>query len=84
MGCKKVASHRAGQSDEGAMIASGLIVGESLTGVALAAVSGLTGNDGVLAIGGGVPAPWNGVSGLLVFAAVCLWFGRRVLKSGPA
>ena len=63
------------------MIASGLIVGESLTGVALAAVSGLTGNDGALAINGGFAAPWNGVAGLLIFVAVCAWFVRRNLKS---
>ena len=78
---KKAASRRTEQSDEGTMIASGLIVGESLTGVALAAVSGLSGNDGVLAIGGGLSAPWNGIAGLLVFSAVCLWFARRILKS---
>ncbi|MCH4090685.1 OPT family oligopeptide transporter [Acetobacter sp.] len=81
---KKAASRRDGQTDEGTMIASGLIVGESLTGVALAAVSGLTGSDSFLAVGGGLPAPWNGVAGLLVFTAVCLWFARRVTKSGGA
>jgi putative OPT family oligopeptide transporter len=68
----------------GVLLASGFIVGESLVGVALAAVIGATGSQAPLALVGEAfdgPAEWLGLG---VFVAVALWFGRRVTAhSGP-
>lgn len=66
----------------GTLVASGLIVGESLMGVALAAVSGLTGKDSTLDITGGGLAPWDGVLGAVAFVGVCVWFVRRIGRDG--
>jgi putative OPT family oligopeptide transporter len=63
----------------GVLIASGLIVGESLMGVILAAVIGVTGNQAPLALVGdafGVTSQWLG---LVVFIGICGWLARRVL-----
>ncbi len=65
----------------GVLLASGLIVGESLVGVLLAAVIGFTGTDSPLALVGGTfenTAQWLG---LIVFAAVAWVFSRRVLTA---
>jgi len=65
----------------GTLLASGLIVGESLVGVALAAVIGLSGKEAPLALVGegfGTTAQWLG---LAVFVAVCIGFCRRVLSA---
>ncbi|GAC1329521.1 MAG: oligopeptide transporter, OPT family [Collimonas sp.] len=65
----------------GVLLASGLIVGESLVGVLLAAIIGVTGNDSPLALVGGTfenTAQWLG---LIVFAAVAWVFSRRVLAA---
>mgnify|MGYP003945765861 FL=1 len=65
----------------GVLLASGLIVGESLVGVLLAAIIGFTGNDSPLALVGGTfenTAQWLG---LIVFAAVAWVFSRRVLTA---
>lgn len=65
----------------GVLLASGLIVGESLVGVLLAAIIGFTGNDSPLALVGGTfesTAQWLG---LIVFAAVAWVFARRVLTA---
>ena len=67
----------------GVLLASGLIVGESLVGVLMAAVIGATGKDAPLAIVGGSfegTAQWLG---LIVFALVCWAFARRVLAVRP-
>lgn len=67
----------------GVLLASGLIVGESLVGVLMAAVIGATGNDAPLAI---VGASFEGTAqwlGLIVFALVCWAFARRVLAVRP-
>jgi putative OPT family oligopeptide transporter len=64
----------------GVLIASGLIVGESLVGVIMAAVIGASGSAAPLAL---VGPGFAGVSewlGLLVFLAVAVAFYRRVLK----
>jgi putative OPT family oligopeptide transporter len=66
----------------GVLLASGFIVGESLVGVALAAVIGATGSQAPLALVGEAfdgPAEWLGLG---VFVAVALWFGRRVTAHG--
>ncbi|WER45545.1 oligopeptide transporter, OPT family [Cupriavidus sp. WKF15] len=65
----------------GTLLASGLIVGESLVGVLLAAVIGLSGKDAPLAVVGegfAVTAEWLG---LAVFVLVCVGFYRRVLAA---
>lgn len=65
----------------GTLLASGLIVGESLVGVMLAAVIGLSGKDAPLALVGGgfeATAQWLG---LAVFVLVCVGFYRRVLAA---
>jgi putative OPT family oligopeptide transporter len=65
----------------GVLLASGLIVGESLVGVAMAMVVGFTGEDAPLAIVG------NGFAGtaqwltLVVFAVICFVIARRVLAT---
>ncbi|MFJ2989499.1 OPT family oligopeptide transporter [Collimonas sp. NPDC087041] len=68
----------------GVLLASGLIVGESLVGVLLAAIIGFTGNDSPLALVGASfenTAQWLG---LIVFAAVAWVFARRVLTARQA
>jgi len=68
----------------GVLLASGLIVGESLVGVLMAAIIGATGTDAPLAI---VGASFEGAAqwlGLIVFALVCWAFARRVLAVRPA
>ncbi|NHN88500.1 OPT family oligopeptide transporter [Acetobacter conturbans] len=76
----KSRKHRDNQTEEGTMVASGLIVGESLTGVGLAALSALTGSDTAFAIGGTWLAPWDMIAGVIAFVCVCLWFFRRLSK----
>ena len=56
-------------------------MGESLVGVALAAVIGLSGKEAPLALVGegfGTTAQWLG---LAVFVLVCVGFSRRVLAA---
>jgi len=68
----------------GVLLASGLIVGESLVGVLIAAVIGFSGKDAPLAVVGsefGATAQWLG---LIVFAAVAWTFARRVLSARAA
>ncbi len=60
----------------GVLLASGFIVGESLVGVAMAAIIGASGSQSALALVGdgfGGVAAWLG---LLVFIAVAVWFAR--------
>lgn len=67
----------------GVLLASGLIVGESLVGVLMAAVIGATGKDAPLAL---VGESFEGTAqwlGLIVFALVCWAFARRVLAVRP-
>jgi len=65
--------------ERGTMIASGFIVGESLVGVALAAMTGATGSADTIAIS--LPALMRSGLGWAVFAGVCLWFARKVRQS---
>ncbi|MGC2958294.1 hypothetical protein ACPTIT_31960, partial [Pseudomonas aeruginosa] len=63
----------------GVLLASGLIVAESLMGILLAGVMGPTGEDAPLALAGAGfagNAPWLG---LVVFVAISVLFYRRVL-----
>ncbi len=65
----------------GVLIASGFIVGESLVGVAMAGIIGASGSQAPLQIvpdGFETAAQWLS---LAAFAAVAVWFARRVLKT---
>jgi putative OPT family oligopeptide transporter len=62
----------------GVLIASGFIVGESLVGVALAAVIGATGNQAPLALVGDDFAMIGQWISLAAFIAVAVWLARRV------
>ncbi len=68
----------------GTLLATGLIVGESLWGVVYAAIVGTTGNEEPLAI---VPDSWSGVSslvGLAIFVALAAWGYRRAKQQAEA
>ncbi|MFY2835468.1 OPT family oligopeptide transporter [Achromobacter xylosoxidans] len=64
----------------GVLIASGLIVGESLVGVVMAAIIGASGSDAPLAIAGEEFARTASFLGLAVFALVAVLFWRRVMR----
>lgn len=58
----------------GVLVASGLIVGESLVGILIAALIGATGNDAPLAlVGDGFSTAAQWIS-LVVFIVFCVWF----------
>jgi putative OPT family oligopeptide transporter len=65
----------------GVLLASGLIVGESLVGVVMAGVVGFTGKNAPLAVVGDGFAPASEWLALLVFVIVCVVFARRVLAA---
>lgn len=65
----------------GVLLASGLIVGESLIGVVLAGIIGLSGSPAPLAL---VGEGFTGIAqwlGLVLFVAVCMGFYRRVMRT---
>ncbi len=64
----------------GVLIASGLIVGESLVGVLMAAVIGAAGTEAPLALAGEGFAQAASFLGLAVFVLVAILFWRRVMK----
>lgn len=64
----------------GTMVASGFIVGESLTGVALAVLSGTLGRDDTLSLARWLPAGTPVLLGVIAFCAACLWFSRKTLQ----
>ncbi|KXV38790.1 peptide transporter [Gluconobacter japonicus] len=64
--------------DQGTMIASGFIVGESLVGVAVAAIVGATGSTETLSLH--LPATLRSGLGWVVFLGVMFWFGRRISR----
>jgi putative OPT family oligopeptide transporter len=65
----------------GVLIASGLIVGESLIGVVMAAVIGASGKEAPLAIVGSGFGPIASWLGLAVFLTVAWLFARRALAA---
>ena len=69
----------AAAEERGLLLASGLIVGESLMGLLLAALIGFSGHDAPLALVGEgfAPAMWLG---LLYFGGLCVFFYRSVLR----
>ena len=64
----------------GVLIASGLIVGESLVGVLMAAVIGASGSDAPLALTGPGFAEIASYLGLAAFVLVAMLFWRRVMR----
>jgi putative OPT family oligopeptide transporter len=72
--------NEAADKRRGVLIASGFIVGESLVGVAMAAIIGTTGNQAPLAlVGDGFAGTAQWIS-LAVFAAVAGWMAWRVRR----
>ena len=67
----------------GVMLASGLIVGESLMGVAIAAVIGGTGSEDALALVGPGFAGTATWIGAVAFALVCAGFAWAILRHRP-
>lgn len=65
----------------GVLLASGLIVGESLMGILLAGLIGGSGEDAPLALVGAGFASTAEWLGLVVFVIVCVGFCRHVLRS---
>ncbi|WP_039790502.1 OPT family oligopeptide transporter [Herbaspirillum huttiense] len=65
----------------GILVASGLIVGESLVGVLLAAVIGFTGKDAPLAVVSGAFESTGQWLGLVALVLVLIAFARRILPS---
>ena len=86
-------ARRAGQAYEtyaelpgrrGTLLASGLIVGESLVGVLMAAIIGATGQEAPLALAGASFAATAAWLGLAAFVVVVALFYRRTLAAAPA
>lgn len=77
---KDYASFADAANRRGVLIASGLIVGESLVGVVMAAIIGAAGTDAPLAIAGEEFARTASFLGLAVFALVAVLFWRRVMR----
>ncbi|WYX14646.1 oligopeptide transporter, OPT family [Achromobacter xylosoxidans] len=77
---KDYASFADAANRRGVLIASGLIVGESLVGVVMAAIIGASGSDAPLAIAGEEFARTASFLGLAVFALVAVLFWRRVMR----
>ena len=67
----------------GVLLASGLIVGESLLGVILAAIVVFSGNGAPLALVGDSFATAGQVLGLLAFAGIGIGLYRWLLKKQP-
>jgi lipopolysaccharide export LptBFGC system permease protein LptF len=68
----------------GVLLATGLIVGESLFGVALAGLVVSTGSDGPLAVVGEGFAPVALILAPLLFAALAAWLYRRTTSAARA
>lgn len=73
---ESAASNPHGSDSKGTMIASGFIVGESLIGVVIAILSGITGRSSFLAIP--VEARTAQILGVGVFVACMIWFARQL------
>jgi putative OPT family oligopeptide transporter len=76
---QRAAEQKAAAEQRGVLLASGLIVGESLIGVIIAAIIGATGRQDALALVGSgfeTTATWLGA---IVFFVVCVGFGRLVV-----
>ena len=67
--------------ERGLLLASGLIVGESLMGLFIAACIGFSGSDGPLALVGPGFASVATWLGLAYFIGMCVLMYRRVLRT---
>lgn len=76
---RRDAATREAAKHRGALLASGLIVGESLVGVLTAAVIAGTGRQDALAVVGPGFAPVAGLLGAALFVAFCLYVVRAVV-----
>ncbi len=65
----------------GVLTATGMIVGESLFGVAFAVIVYLTSSDAPLALAGDGFAGWAGAIGTAAFALLAAWLYRRTAKA---
>ncbi|MFT4216943.1 MAG: oligopeptide transporter, OPT family [Micropruina sp.] len=65
----------------GVLLATGLIVGESLYGVVFAGIVGATGKDEPLAIVGDGFENWASILGVLVFLVLTGWMYRRTART---
>ncbi|MFT8418507.1 MAG: oligopeptide transporter, OPT family [Acetobacter sp.] len=65
----------------GTMLASGFIVGESLTGVLLAVLSGATGRDNAFSLAAFIPPEVASILGTLGFGALGWVFARKTLRT---
>ena len=65
-----------GDDSTGTMLASGFIVGESLIGVVIAVLSGVTGHSALLALP--VSASVAQILGIVVFVSCMIWFARQL------
>ncbi|ARS52693.1 OPT family oligopeptide transporter [Kushneria konosiri] len=75
---RREAATREHAQQRGVLLASGLIVGESLMGVLMAGVIGFTGSEAPLALVGSDFADTAQWLGLIVFAAACMAFYQRI------
>jgi putative OPT family oligopeptide transporter len=76
---QRTPEQKAAAEQRGVLLASGLIVGESLIGVIIAAIIGATGRQDALSVVGSgfeTTATWLGA---MVFFVVCVGFGRLVV-----
>lgn len=64
----------------GVLLASGLIVGESLVGILIAVLIGATGNEAPLALVGNSFAGISQVLTLILFFLFCVWLYRYILR----
>ena len=64
----------------GVLMATGLIVGDSLWGVAYAAIVVGSGKDEPMAVVGEGFLPWANLLGVVVFVAVLVWMYRSVRR----
>ena len=76
-----VAAYADKPRQRGILVASGLIVGESLVGVVLAGVIGFTGKDAPLALVSGSFESIGQWLGLAAFALILLAFARRIMPA---
>ena len=65
----------------GTLVATGMIVGESLWGVAFAGIVAATGGDSPLALVGEGFAPYASIGGTILFAALIWWLYRAARRA---
>ena len=81
---RRGAAWTAAAEERGMLLAAGLIVGESMMGLLLAAVIGFSGSDAPLALVGPAFEGTAGWLGAVYFAGLCLFLYRRVTGMNTA